>query len=110
MVRSQFLTPEHLIRAMKRGDFYASSGVTLRDFKFDDATRTLSIEIDSSGEESYETEFVATLAEGHADDERVGVRVAKIEGLTPKYTMTGNELYIRAIITSSKPHIDPSFE
>ena len=35
MVRSRFLTPEHLIRAMKRGDFYASSGVTLRDFQFD---------------------------------------------------------------------------
>ncbi len=83
MVRSQFLTPEHLIRAMKRGDFYASSGVTLRDFKFDDETRTLSIEIEPSGDETYQTEFVATLAEGHADDERVGMRMAKIEGLSP---------------------------
>jgi hypothetical protein len=35
MVRSEFLTPEHLIRAMKAGDFYASSGVSLKDVRWD---------------------------------------------------------------------------
>ena len=30
MVRSRELTPEHLIRAMEAGDFYASSGGTLK--------------------------------------------------------------------------------
>ncbi len=48
MVRSKFLTPEHLIKAMKRGDFYASSGVTLKEVAFDDKTKTLSLEIDES--------------------------------------------------------------
>ena len=110
MVRSQFLTPEHLIRAMKRGDFYASSGVTLRDIGFDEETRTLSIEIEPSGDQTYQTEFVATLAENDADEQRVGIRMAKVEGLSPKYTMTGSELYVRAIITSSEQHTDPSFE
>ncbi len=110
MVRSQFLTPEHLIRAMKRGDFYASSGVTLRDIRFDDETRTLSIEIEPNSDETYQTEFLATLAEDAADQERVGIRMAKVEGLSPEYTMTGSELYVRAIITSSEQHSDPSFE
>lgn len=110
MVRSRFLTPEHLIRAMKRGDFYASSGVTLRDFQFDEATRTHSLEIEPQGDESYQTEFVATLAESPADQQRIGARVAKVDGLSPSYQMKGNELYVRAIVTSSQPHEDPSFE
>ncbi len=35
MVRARYLTPEQLIRAMKASDFYASSGVSLLDLKFD---------------------------------------------------------------------------
>ena len=39
MVRARHLTPESLIRAMKAGDFYASSGVVLRDVRYDDDSR-----------------------------------------------------------------------
>ena len=110
MVRSQYLTPEHLIRAMKRGDFYASSGVTLSDVKYNESSRTLSIQIDGEADAKYSTQFVTTLAEGDGVDEhRIGVTIATSESLAPQYTMTGKELYIRAVITSSKPHNDPSF-
>ena len=34
MVRSRFLTPESVIKAIEAGDFYASSGVTLKDVRF----------------------------------------------------------------------------
>src|SRR5690606_19937182 len=45
MVRAGELTPAALIEAMRRGDFYASSGVTLRDIRYDAASRTVTVEI-----------------------------------------------------------------
>jgi hypothetical protein len=130
MVRSRYLTPEHLIRAMERGDFYASSGVTLRDVTFDPQTRKLAIEIEAEGDSTYRTDFIATLIHDEGDessdedaeqpaednlespsqDDRIGKLMKRQEGLAVSYTMTGNELYIRAVITSSKPAFDASFE
>jgi hypothetical protein len=111
MVRSQYLTPEHLIRAMKRGDFYASSGVTLNDVVFDSGKRELRLDIAADGDAAYETAFIATLKpDGSEDKDRIGKRVAVSKSLTPTYKMKGNELYIRAIVTSSQPHPDPSFK
>jgi hypothetical protein len=117
MVRSHYLTPEHLIRAMKRGDFYASSGVTLSDVQFDKSTRTLSIQIEAEPDATYHTNFIATLARDDAnatevkaiDEHRIGVSVGTSDDLSPSYVMTGKELYVRAVITSSKPHNDPSY-
>jgi hypothetical protein len=31
------------------------------------------------------------------------------EGAKPSYQMTGKELYVRAVVTSDQPHVDPSF-
>ena len=109
MVRSRYLTPEHLIRAMKQGDFYASSGVTLDDVAFDPSTGTLSLDIKKEDGVRYVTEFVATLKDT-AEEDRIGKTMAKMEGLSPSYTLRGTELYIRAVVTSDKPHVDPSFE
>ncbi len=109
MVRSRYLTPEHLIRAMKQGDFYASSGVTLDDVAFDPSTGTLSLKIKKEDGVRYVTEFVATLKDT-AEEDRIGKTMAKMEGLSPSYTLRGTELYIRAVVTSDKPHVDPSFE
>jgi hypothetical protein len=39
----------------------------------------------------------------------VGQVLATVEGLSPKYTLTGKELYVRTIVTSSKAASDPSF-
>ena len=61
MVRSRYLTPEHLIRAIKAGDFYASSGVTLADVQFDAETKTLSLQVLPSPGAAYRTDFIATL-------------------------------------------------
>ena len=58
MVRAKFLTPEHLIRAMKAGDFYASSGTNLKDVHWDQQTKTLSLEIDPQEGVTYWTEYL----------------------------------------------------
>lgn len=110
MVRSRYLTPEHLIKAMKRGDFYASSGVTLKDVAFDKQAKRLTIDMHADGDEQFRTDFIATLVAGESDDDRIGKVVATVKGTHAEYSMSGNELYVRAIITSSKPHHDPSFK
>jgi hypothetical protein len=109
MVRSRFLTPEHLIKAMKRGDFYASSGVTLKEVSFDSTRRTLSLEIDARDDANYQTDFIATLAQDKSDSDRIGRVMATVKGTTAEYEMTGEELYIRAVVSSDKPPRDPSF-
>jgi hypothetical protein len=106
MVRSAYLTPEHLIRAIKRGEFYASSGVTLNHVIFDRPSKTLRIEIAPDQDAQYTTEFIATLGGG---ENPIGQTVARSQELTAEYTLIGKELYVRAVITSSLAHADPSF-
>ena len=109
MVRSRYLTPEHLIRAMKRGDFYASSGVTLKDVQFDAASKTLSIAISPDDQATYTTQFIGTL-EHPDDDSRIGQILATSTDLNPSYQMKSDQLYVRAVITSSLDATDPSFK
>ena len=46
MVRAADLEPETLIKAIKAGDFYASSGVTLRDVRYDANKKLLQVDIE----------------------------------------------------------------
>lgn len=109
MVRAAALTPESIVTAIQRGDCYASSGVTLADVAFDEAGRTLSLTIDAAPGEQYVTEFVGT-PKNHADDEDVGRVFARVEGANPRYTLTGEELYVRATVTSDAAVDNPAFE
>jgi hypothetical protein len=128
MVRSRYLTPEHLIRAVKAGDFYASSGVTLADVRFDESTGVLSLEIDPQDGAAYSTQFIGTpvdydratkprtdkdgqplpVTQDYSSD--VGKVFATVAGTHPEYQLTGKELYVRAVVTSSLPPVDPSYQ
>jgi hypothetical protein len=115
MVRATHLTPEHIVRAIKAGDSYASSGVTLADVKYDPAAKTLAIAIEPDGDATYTTQFIGTLR-GYDDTNspaldkegkplvdkngkplrasrkysgEVGQVLATAEGLSAKYTLTG---------------------
>ncbi|MEX2174196.1 MAG: hypothetical protein WD872_07530 [Pirellulaceae bacterium] len=135
MVRATHLTPEHLIRAIKAGESYASSGVTLADVRYDAQGKTLELTIQPDGDATFTTQFVGTLrgfddtSEPTLDtngkppvdkngkplrvsrkySQEIGQVLATAEGPTAKYKLTGQELYVRAIVTSSKPPVDPSF-
>ncbi|HOE95159.1 MAG TPA: hypothetical protein PLS90_06490 [Candidatus Sumerlaeota bacterium] len=116
-VRSRYLTPEHIIRALRAGDFYASSGVTLRDFQFDGETYQLEIEPEEGV--TYVTEFFGTRqgfdpasepvfdAAGveltHRYSPDVGEVLQRSEGTRASYRLTGDELYVRARVTASVP-------
>ena len=126
-VRARYLTAEHLIRAIKRGDFYASSGVELSEVRFDESSGQLQLEIEPEGGASYTTQFIGTLREYDAASKArtdsqghpvqatreysrdVGRTLATVKGVAPRYQLSGNELYVRAVVTSSRPHPDPSF-
>ncbi len=112
MVKSRYLTPEHLIKAMKRGDFYASSGVVLQDIAFNQETKTLSVKIDPVADATYTIQFIGISRDdtGHEDEhDHAGEVFASVEGLEASYQLTDSQAYVRAVITSSQPHNDPSF-
>ncbi len=128
MVRSPTLDPQSLIRAMYSGDFYASSGVTLRSVEFNPDLKKLQLEIEPRDGVTYETKFIGTrrkfsdASEPRLDDSgnplpttrkysiEVGEILATVSGLQPGYQLTGAELYVRAVVTASTPHPDPSYE
>jgi hypothetical protein len=112
MVRSKYLTPEHLIRAMRAGDFYCSSGVSLVDVRFDRERRTLEVVAAERAGESLRIDFVGSprpTGERPLPREQIGVVLASVEGKRAEYKLTGSELYVRAVVTSSLDAVDPSF-
>jgi hypothetical protein len=56
MVRARHLTPESIVRAIKKGDFYATTGVELADVAF--ADKTLRLKIAARPGETYVTRFI----------------------------------------------------
>lgn len=136
MVRATHLTPEYILRAIKAGDCYASSGVTLADVRYDRQRRAIDIEIAPSGNATFVTQFIGTLKNADTTSQptldvdgkppvdklgkalrvsrkysdQIGQVLATATGLQPRYELTGNELYVRAVVTSSATAADPSFE
>lgn len=123
MVRTQHLTAESIVRAMKAGDFYFSTGVTFDSITKVDGKLTLAINAEPGV--TYKTEFIATMKGAPLDSEPmkdkdgkeldvtrrysadIGKVVATSTEANPRYVFTGNELYLRAKVTSSKPHPNP---
>jgi hypothetical protein len=120
MVRASHLSPESIVKAMEAGDFYATTGVGLRDIRFNG--RQVLLEIDPEDGVTYTTEFIGTrkgfvqssgrtatsVKEPQAmpirDHERhgIGALLAEVVGTSPSYTFAGDEIYVRAKVTSSE--------
>ena len=127
-VQSRYLSPEHIIRGIKAGDFYASSGVELKEVSYDTVERVLALRIDTEPGVQYTTRFIGTAKdhgttgtpenkeEGEPSSEQkyssaaIGKVLATAKGETPQYRLTGNELYVRAVVTADRDHPDPSFK
>jgi hypothetical protein len=123
MVKAPFLSAEAIVRAMEAGDFYASSGVTLRAVRRKGNQLALAIQAEPGV--SYKTQFIATMQGVSLDSEPmldpdgnelkvtrrysadIGKVVLESEALEPVYTFTGKELYVRARVTSTKVHPNP---
>lgn len=130
MVKAPYLSAEAVVRAIDTGDFYASTGVTLDDVKV--GREELSLTIRPEPGVRYRTEFIATMKDAslestprvrketkpkekeekpaaltrvYGDD--IGKVIAESSDLSPRYKLTGKELYVRARVTSTKPHPNP---
>ena len=117
------LTAKSLIQALESGQFYSSSGVSLESITTSDAG--MSIEIDPVAGETYITEFVGTrrgydassqpvldedgnevrTTRRYSDD--IGATLKTAAGTRAEYRFAGDEIYVRARITSSAPQSNP---
>ncbi len=123
MVKSRFLTPEQLVHAMEAGEFYASNGVTLEDVMV--AADSLSVVVQTEPGITYTTEFIGTrkgfdrentpvtttsgekLRITHKYSEEVGAVLKSVQGPRASYHFTGDEIYVRAKVISSKLKANP---
>lgn len=128
MVRAAELTPEAIFTAMYHAQFYASSGVKLRDIRYDVQTRRITIEINPAPGEHYTTTFYGTMKDyddagvlpagddgKHIDDARIfgntiGAALSIQGGTTASYQLTGDELYVRATISSDHAPDNPMYK
>ena len=60
MVRAEKLAIPDLMCAFNRGDFYASTGVTLREVSFDASAGTLRVAVEPKPGETYRIQFIGT--------------------------------------------------
>jgi hypothetical protein len=123
VVRAEKLTPTSLIAAMEAGDFYASSGVRLKDVRHEQDK--LCIEIEPEDGVTYTTQFIGTLKGYDPKSEPVSYKregnpfpttrrysadigkvLAEVKGTSPAYTLKGNEIYVRAKVISSKAKVN----
>lgn len=121
-VRSETLEPNAIFKAMKAGDFYSSTGVELKDVRFDTASRTLTVEVKPEEGVKYSIRFIGTKKDfdrnttpfddpaqdkkpartGLVYSEDIGVTFKTVEGTSASYSMEPDDLYVRAVIVSDK--------
>ena len=105
MVRAPHLSADSIVRALRAGDFYSSTGVTLTDIAYTAPDRRLSLRIEPVAGEAFTTRFIGVRRNGTA-----GEVLAEVKGLAPAYTLQPADLYVRAVITSTGKPAVPSDE
>jgi hypothetical protein len=116
MVRCDVVEPDAIIEAMRRGDCYASSGVFLDDIRVEEGRLIVdpAAVVDASAEETLTVEFIGTrVVDGEPG--KIGEVLARVEqplgsGEPVAYRFADDELYVRARLTSSRPHPRPYAE
>lgn len=112
MVRARDLSRDTITEAMARGDFYASSGVTLEEVRVtEDEYR---VRVAAAEGVTHRVEFIGTRAPG-GEPGAVGQVLAETTGAESAgaeatYAFQGDELYVRARVTSSALHPNPYLE
>lgn len=133
MVKSRWLTPNKITEAIKRGDFYNSTGVSLSRLTVDE--HGIDLAVDAKPGVEYTIDFIGTRKsadlqgrvlpyqehehEGNRDhlhrqlirySDEVGEVLKSVKGTAARYQVTGDEIYVRARVTSSQTHGNPFAE
>lgn len=127
MVRANSLQPNAITEAMRRGDFYNSTGVTLSTL--DIGASHIELAVDARFGVNYRIEFIGTLQDADLEpylytdsphthlgsqnhlhkmvyrySRDIGKVLKTVNGTHARYEAKGNEIYVRARITSSFVH------
>ncbi len=124
MVLSPDLTPEALIASLEAGRFYATSGVKLQEVV--SGREGLDIAVEPEPGVTYTIDFIGTRANfnrasepirdaagkeiratRHYSDD-IGVTLKTVHGDKASYRFGRDDLYVRARVTSTKGHPNPS--
>ncbi len=111
-VGAEKLDGDSIVEALRAGRFYASSGVALDAIRWDAGKGILSLEIAPVEGVEFTTAFIGTRKGYDATAERNGIGevFATVTGNSPSFTIPEDALYLRATVTSSRKHWNPSFE
>jgi hypothetical protein len=91
MVRADTLTAPAILAGIRRGDFYASTGVTLRELSMTARQIRLTIARPENDDRQFTTEFIG----------RGGRVLSTVRGMTAEYAVKGDEGYVRARVVDS---------
>jgi len=119
-VKSDTLSQDALLTAMDRGDYYTSNGVELTCVAYSPKEKTLRVVAKPMEGAKMWIEFVGTLKKDIKEDEpllkwnlgdrpatkfseKIGQVLKKVDGNEATYKLTGDELYVRAVVRSDQP-------
>jgi hypothetical protein len=93
MVRARELSPSAIMQALRAGDFYASNGVRLADYRATakDIHVVVTPPENARDDRRYRTMFIG----------RGGRVLASVPGFDARYTIRGDEGYVRAVVVDS---------
>lgn len=100
MVQADALHASSLIEAMERGQFYATTGIILRDLDF--KKNKLTVKVKKERGVNYRISFIGC----RAGDSQTRV-LQESAGAKASFKLSGDILFVRAKITSDKPHKNP---
>jgi hypothetical protein len=104
MVATSELQADGVVAAMRMGRFHASSGVSLSRVETGGGRYLVTHEVESGVE--YTTHFIGTRSvEG--GDPLIGSLLLETRSNPAIYEFTGDELFVRAVVVSSKKHRNP---
>lgn len=89
VVRADTLAPRALLDAIERGDFYASTGVELRDYRV--TATEITVDIRPTTFSKYRVQFIG----------QGGALLAEVTTNPATYRITGREGYVRATVLES---------
>ena len=101
MVQADTLSPASLINAMEEGHFYASTGVTLKQYSNDEDH--IAVEVNPEPEVTYTITFI-----GCKQGKNTVETLATVQGNQANFEVTKDMLIVRCKIVSSKIQDNPS--
>lgn len=105
MVRADSLSTDAILDAMRRGDFYSSTGVELKDIRV--AAEKYEVEIATEKGLNYTTLFIGTRV-SHGIPGKPGAVLHQTTDRKAVYEFRGDELYVRAKVISSRMQARPA--